>query len=337
MMPDVNRQIHLVDIPADKLEVSHFELKTAEIPGPGEGEALCRTLVLSLDAANRTWMQGATYRDALEVGDVMAGAVLAEIVESNDPSVAPGDIVQADSGWQEYAALPASALKKIKVRGPLSHHLGALGLSGLTAYFGVLEVGRPAHGETLLVSAAAGAAGNLAGQIAAINGCRVVGITGTAAKCAFLTDELGFDAAVNYRSDKFRGELKAACPDGVDMYFDNTGGDILGAALFRMNQGGRIICCGAVSQYDTTTPGPGPRGIPGLVITKRLRMEGFIVFDFAERYDEALDEIVGWIAAGRLKVVEDVLDGLESAPAGLVGLLAGENIGKRVVRVGDPS
>jgi NADPH-dependent curcumin reductase CurA len=225
------------------------------------------------------------------------------------------------------------------VLGPLTHHLSVLGITGLTAYFGLLRVGQPRPGGTVLVSAAAGATGNVVGQLARLKGCRAVGITGSDAKNDFLVDQLGFDAAVNHRSASFGDDLRRACPDGVDVYFDNVGGATLERALRSMNLHGRVVCCGAVSQYDTGNPaaGGGIFGVPGLVVTKRLRMEGFIVMDFLADWLEAIQELAGWIASGDVMVVEDVVEGLERAPEALIGLLAGDNVGKRMVRVGpDP-
>lgn len=332
-MGDVNRQIVLTRLPEDRLTADLFDLREAPVPTPGDGEVLCRTRLLSIDAANRAWMQGATYRDPITGGQVMAGFALAEVVASNDDAFVPGDIVEADSGWQDYAVVRARALGKVTVRGPLTHRLSVLGITGLTAYFGLLRVGRPVSGETVLVSAAAGATGNVVGQLAKLAGCRVVGVVGSDDKAAFLTDELGFDAVVSHRDPNLRGALKAACHSGIDVYFDNTGGPVLEAALSRMNMHGRIVCCGVVSQYDTSSPASGPKGVPGLLVTKRLRMEGFIVMDYFAERTAAEEELSASVAAGRLKVVEDVIDGLDRAPAALVGLLAGDNVGKRMVRV----
>jgi len=290
-------------------------------------------LLISLDAANRAWMQGATYRAALAAGQVMAGGSISEVVASNAPGFAPGDLVFADTGWQHYTALPAKLLTKQQRRGPLSHLLSVYGIAGLTAYFGLLQVGKPKAGETVVVSAAAGSVGSLVGQIAKIQGCRVVGIAGGAAKCAWLQTALGFDAVVDYKAGNLNGQLKAAAPKGIDVYFDNVGGDILEACLFRMNLGGRVACCGAVSQYDGAPPAHGPRGVPGLIVTKRLTLQGFVLFDFAAQFDAALGVLQGWVDGGRLKVPEDIIDGLEHTPQALIGLLAGENVGKRMVRV----
>ena len=328
-----NRQILVKELPEGPLEERHFELREAPLPTPGSGEVLTRTIYLSLDPANRAWMRGATYRAPVAAGEVMAGFTVAEVVDSHDPGFRSGDLVECNSGWQEHAVHPARALNRLELRGPLSHHLSALGGTGLTAYFGLLEIGRPRSGETVVVSAAAGATGSVAGQIARIQGCRTVGLAGSDEKCAWLTGEIGFDAAINYKTEEVRQALKEHCPDGIDVYFDNTGGEILEAALFRMNLHGRVVCSGVVSQYDTATPAPGPRGVPGLIVTKRLRMEGFIVSDFFQQRAEATDQLARWIADGQLVVREDILEGLDAAPRGLIGLLHGENIGKRMVRV----
>jgi len=328
-----NRQIVLEQLPQGKLTPDHFRLAQAEKPQPGEGEVLVRTRYISLDAANRAWMQGATYRAALAAGDVMAGGALAEVVESRAPGLAEGDMVFADTGWQDYAVLSGESLAKLPDLKPVTHLLSVYGVAGLTAYFGLLECGQPKRGETVVVSAAAGSVGSLVGQIAKIRGCKVVGIAGGAEKCAWLVDELGFDKAVDYKAGDVRRALRAACPQGIDVYFDNVGGEIFEAALFNMNNFGRIACCGAVSQYDGAAPSHGPRGVPGLIVTKRLNVRGFIVSDFNEQREGALSDLESWVESGKLKVLEDIVEGLENAPAALVGLLAGENRGKRMVKV----
>jgi hypothetical protein len=333
-MAATNRQILLMEMPKGKLTPASFQLAEAPIPRPAEGEVLVRARYVSLDAANRAWMQGVTYRSALEAGQVMAGGSLAEVVESRSPGLAPGDMVVAETGWQEYAAVPGKHLTKLPKVEPLTHLMSVYGVTGLTAYFGLLEVGRPKPGETVVVSAAAGAVGSVAAQIAKIKGCRVVGVAGGAEKCAWLTDELGLDAAIDYKAGGVRRAMREVCPSGVDVYFDNVGGDIFEAALFNMNNHGRIACCGAVSQYDDVPPAHGPRGVPGLIVTKRLKVDGFVVMDFYDKRDAALADLQAWVAAGKLKVQEDVIDGLENLPAALIGLLAGENRGKRMVRVG---
>ncbi len=329
-----NRQIVLDRLPiADRLAVDHFALNIAEIPAPGAGEVLLKTRYISLDAANRAWMQGATYRSALNAGQVMAGGGLSEVVQSNVDHLKPGDLVFADAGWQEYAVLPGRALQALPDLKPETHLLSVYGIAGLTAYFGLLKCGEPRAGETVVVSAAAGSVGSIVGQIAKIKGCRVVGIAGGEAKGRWLTDELGFDAAVDYKAPDFKRQLRAAVPDGIDVFFDNTGGDVFEACLFAMRNHGRIACCGAVSQYDGGPPPHGPRGVPGLIVTKRLNLRGFVVMDYAAENDQALADLQSWVADGRLKVKEDVIDGLENLPSALIGLLAGENLGKRMVRV----
>ncbi len=333
-MANINRQIVLDRLPqGDKLAADHFRLTQGPVPAPGEGEALLRTRYISLDAANRAWMQGATYRSALKAGDVMAGGALAEVVESRDASLKPGDLVFADTGWQDYAVLPAKHLTSTPAMAPMTHLLSVYGVAGLTAYFGLLKCGRPKAGETVVVSAAAGSVGSLVGQIAKIKGCRVVGIAGGEAKGALLVKDYGFDAVVDYKAGDTRRALRAACPDGIDVYFDNVGGDVFEAALFNMANHGRIACCGAVSQYDGAAPPHGPRGIPGLIVTRRLAVTGFVVMDFYDERDAALAELKSWVDSGKLKVPEDVIDGLEQLPAALIGLLAGENVGKRMVKV----
>jgi len=329
-----NRQIVLDRLPGgDKLSPDHFALKTGERPAAGEGEVLLKTRYISLDAANRAWMQGATYRSALEGGQVMAGGGLSEVVQSNVGHLKPGDLVFADAGWQEYATLPGKALKKLPDLKPETHLLSVYGIAGLTAYFGLLECGQPKAGDTVVVSAAAGSVGTIVGQIAKILGCRVVGIAGGEEKGRWLTEDLGFDEAVDYKANDFKRRLRAAVPDGIDVFFDNTGGDVFEACLFAMKNHGRIACCGALSQYDGAPPPHGPRGIPGLIVTKRLTLRGFVVMDFAAQNEKALADLQGWVASGKLKVQEDVIDGLENLPGALIGLLAGENRGQRMVRV----
>jgi NADPH-dependent curcumin reductase CurA len=327
-----NRQIVLDRLPgAEKLQPAHFRLTETPAPEPGEGEVLVRTRYISLDAANRAWMQGATYRSALESGQVMAGGALAEVVDSKAGHLKTGDLVWADTGWQDFAVLPAKRLSKLPAMQPETHLLSVYGVAGLTAYFGLLECGRPKAGETVVVSAAAGSVGSIAGQIAKIKGCKVIGIAGGAEKGRWLTDELGFDLALDYKDPEFKRQLRGL--GGVDVYFDNVGGDIFEACLFAMNNHGRIACCGALSQYDGAPPPHGPRGIPGLIVTKRLTLRGFVVMDFDDQREAALADLKGWVDSGQLKVSEDIVEGLENTPAALVGLLAGENRGKRMVKV----
>jgi len=333
MPATTNRQILLVETPKGKLAPEHFSLREAPMPAPKEGEVLLRVRYISLDAANRAWMQGATYREAVTAGTVMAGGAVAEVAESKAPGLAAGDLVFADTGWQDYAVLPAKRAIKLPRVEPMTHLLSVYGVAGLTAYFGLLRVGEPREGETVVVSAAAGSVGSLVGQIARIKGCRVVGIAGGKAKCDWLVGALGFDAAVDYKAGPLFKALKEAAPKGIDVYFDNVGGDILEACLFQMNNKGRVACCGAISAYDGAAPPAGPRGVPGLIVVKRLTLKGFIVTDFFAERDKAIADLVGWVVAGKLKVEEDVIDGLENTPRALIGLLAGDNRGKRMVRV----
>jgi NADPH-dependent curcumin reductase CurA len=263
----------------------------------------------------------------------MAGGAVAEVVESKSAAFSVGDLVFADTGWQDYAVLAARRLMKLPRIEPLTHLLSVYGIAGLTAYFGLLRIAAPREGETVVVSAAAGSVGSLVGQIAKIKGCRVVGIAGGAEKCDWLVKDLGFDAAVDYKAGPLFKALKAAAPKGIDVYFDNVGGDILEACLAQMTIGGRIACCGAISGYDGAAPAAGPRGVPGLIVVKRLTMKGFIVSDFFSERESAITELASWVASGRLKVEEDVIDGLENTPRALIGLLAGENRGKRMVKV----
>lgn len=328
-----NRQILLAETPKGKLGSEHFKLQNGTVPTPKDGEVLLKIRLISLDAANRAWMQGATYREAVGAGTVMAGGAIAEVVESNAPGFSHGDLVFADTGWQEYAALPAKKLLKVPNIHPMSHLLSVYGVAGLTAYFGLLDIGKPKEGETVVVSAAAGSVGSLVGQIAKIKGCKVIGIAGGKEKCDWVKSHLGFDECVDYKSGPVFKALKTAAPEGIDVYFDNVGGEIFEACLSQMKLHGRIACCGAVSAYDGAAPASGPRGIPGLIVVKRLRIEGFIVMDYYSQAMKAIGELQGWVASGKLKVYEDILEGIENTPKALIGLLAGDNLGKRMVRV----
>jgi NADPH-dependent curcumin reductase CurA len=335
-MSQKNRQFVLDQIPKGKLGKENFRLTEAPIPSPGEGEVLLRVRYVSLDAANRAWMLGPTYRAALKAGDVMAGGALAEVVESRSSALKPKDLVFGDTGWREYAVVPATAMMKVMPREPLSHAVSVYGIAGLTAYFGLLECGRPKAGETVVVSAAAGSVGSFVGQIARIKGCRVVGIAGGAEKCALLTSQLGFDAAVDYKRFvgkpmEFHQALQSACGGGIDVYFDNVGGETLDACLFGMKEHGRIAACGAVSRYDGAPP-YGVQGTP-MIVSRRITVRGFIVTDFFGQAPQALSDLEGWVRSGQLKVLEDIVDGFENLPAALIGLLAGDNICKRMVRV----
>ncbi|MGI9263535.1 MAG: NADP-dependent oxidoreductase [Gammaproteobacteria bacterium] len=331
---DENQQVLIDSLPEGKLAADNYRIESGPMPVPADDEVLVKTTAFSITAGTRAGLQGsASYAGAPRAGRVMNGSGVGEVVSSLCAEVPVGSRVKAATGWQQYSVHKGSDTELI----PESHdpilYLGPLGVSGLTAYFGLLDIGQPREGETVLVSAAAGSVGHLVGQIAKIKGARVVGVCGSNEKGELLVSELGFDAVVNYKNEDFRQTLKEATPDGVDVYFDNTGGMILQSALFRMNVGGRIACCGVVSQYDTDRPEPGPKGIPGLLINKRVNMHGFLVFDFAERYQQARGELHAWLASGELKSLTDEVQGLECAPGAFVDLLAGGNVGTRIVRL----
>lgn len=329
-----NKQVLIKSLPSGKLQASDYELAETPVPAPGANEVLIETTAFAITAGTRAGLQGsASYAGAPKAGIVMNALGVGRVVESNAEGLNPGDRVQAPTGWQSHCVADAKTVSKIDPEDDPVTWLGPLGINGLTAYFGLLEVGQPATGETVMVSAAAGSVGHMVGQIATIKGARAVGIASSDAKLATLTDTLGFAAGVNYREDDYREALKAATPDGVDVYFDNTGGPILGSALFRMNVGGRIACCGVVSQYDTDRPEPGPKGVPGLLVNKRIRMQGFLVFDFIKSYDKARADIRKWLKSGEMIMLNDEVQGLEAAPEAFVDLLAGGNVGTRVVRL----
>jgi NADPH-dependent curcumin reductase CurA len=329
-----NQQVVIAAVPDGPLSPEHFELRSAPAPVCGEGEVLCRTLALTIGAGQRAGLQGsASYAGAPQAGIVMGGTGVARVEASRAEGFAPGDLVVGPTGWQSLSVHKSRALRKVPAGSDPALHLGVLGTNGLTAYFGLLDLGKPQPGQTVVVSAAAGSVGHIVGQIAKRHGCRVVGVAGSEQKCGILTGELGFDAAVNYKEPSFRDAFKAATPDRIDVYFDNTGGDILGSALFRMNTHGRIVCCGAVSQYDTSKPSGSPRGIPGLLVNNRVHMMGFLVFDYADRYDEAREAMSGWIERGELVPRVTEYQGLAEAPRAFVGLLKGDTIGTTIVRV----
>ncbi|MDO8703828.1 MAG: NADP-dependent oxidoreductase [Sulfuricaulis sp.] len=329
-----NRQWIFARRPEGQLGVEHFEMRETASPAPGPGQVLVRVRAASIDPAQRAWILTETYRARLEPGEMMPSFGLAEVVESNTPGLKPGDIVEGNFGWQDYAVANPRHVMRRDATQALEHLIHLLGITGLTAYFGLLEVGRPRPGETVLVSAAGGAVGTLAAQIAKIGGCRVVGVAGGAEKCRWLTEELGLDAAVDYKAGGLREAMKAACPQGIDVYFDNTAGEILDSALSLMNQHGRVVCCGYVSQYDHAEPGGGgPLGVPGTLIAKRIRMEGFLALDFDKNRKSAEAALANWVKTGALKAPVHVVNGLENAPQALIDLLAGRNLGKMMVRV----
>jgi len=325
-------------VPDGPLSEEHFALESVPAPTPAEGEVLVRVQALTIGAGQRAGLQGsASYAGAPTAGVTMGGTGVGVVTASRAADIDEGQTVVGPTGWTTDAVVGAHLLRVVDTGGATvdpALHLGVLGTNGLTAYFGLLSVGDPAPSDTVVVSAAAGSVGHIVGQLAKIRGCRVVGVAGSDEKCRLLEDELGFDAAVNRRSPDFRAEFKAATPDRIGVYFDNTGGEILGSALFRMATHGRIVCCGAVSAYDTADPSPSPRGIPGLLVNNRVRMEGFLVFDFADRYDEARRRMTSWIEAGDLQPRHVEYESLAAAPAAFVDLLAGRTLGTVVVRTG---
>jgi NADPH-dependent curcumin reductase CurA len=328
-----NLQIRLAARPHGLPKESDFEQTREAVPEPGDGEILVKVLYLSLDPAMRGWMTDRkSYIEPIKIGDVMRGLTIGEVAASRHADFAVGDRVSGTFGWQQWALSKGQGVEKLPGHLPPELFLGPLGMTGLTAYFGLLDVGALKDSEQVVVSAAAGAVGSVVGQIAKIHGCRVVGIAGGADKCRFLKEELGFDVAVDYKAADFPEALKAACPKGIDVYFDNVGGEILDHCLRYLNRGARVPICGAISQYNATEAVPGPANYLSLLVN-RARMEGFIVFDFRARYAEALQRLGTWVAAGRIAAKYDIVDGLENAPTALNRLFTGENTGKLIVRV----
>jgi NADPH-dependent curcumin reductase CurA len=331
----LNRQWLLARRPQGMVRANDFRLVVNPLPGIGEGEILVHNQLLSCDPTQRGWMAYDTYLPAVQIGDVMRGIAVGEVTSSRHPDFRVGQIVQGLFGWQEWAAVnPAKIPFCVLVPEEMSPELGVslLGLTGLTAYFGLLEVGQAKASDTVLISGAAGATGSVAGQIAKLLGCRVVGIAGGPEKCARLLEEWGFDAAIDYKSENILTRLRKTCPTGVDLFFDNVGGDALDAALLSLALHGRIVLCGAMSTYNLDGPAPGPRNYLRL-LTRRARMEGFVVTDYMARADEAIAHLACWHQEGRIKQRVDVVTGFENAPAALARLFAGENQGKQLVRI----
>jgi NADPH-dependent curcumin reductase CurA len=329
----VNHKWELAARPVGLVKRSDWKYAEEPVREPRDGELLVKILYISLDPAMRGWInETRSYVPPVGIGEVMRAGGLGRVVTSKNPSFLPGDFVTGFLGVQEYAISDGKALTKIDPKAPLPVYLGALGMTGFTAYFGLLEVGQPKPGETVVVSAAAGATGMVVGQIAKIKGCRAVGIAGGPEKCNFIVKELGFDAAIDYKSEDVRKALQQHCPKGIDIYFDNVGGDILDAALSQLARGARVLLCGAISQYNNTTPIKGPSNYLSLLIS-RATMKGFLVFDYASRYGEAAREMAGWYASGKLKSREDVEQGLENFPEVFLKLFKGENIGKLMLKI----
>jgi NADPH-dependent curcumin reductase CurA len=335
----VNRQLLLAKRPVGEPTSDDFEVREQDPPTPGEGEALVKVLQISLDPAMRGWMSDApSYLPPVGLGEVMRAGTAGVVVESNSDTLAPGDHVVGILGVQEQAVADAKALTKVDPSmAPLATFLGALGMPGLTAYFGLTEVGNLAEGDTVVISGAAGAVGSVAGQVAKAKGAsNVVGIAGGPDKCAWLVDDLGFDAAIDYKSENVGRRLHEVCPDGINVYFDNVGGDILDAALANLAWGARVVICGAISQYNAEGGMRGPSNYMMLLV-RRARMQGFLVFDYAKQYGDALAEMGPWVAGGQLKAREEIVSGsIDDFPATLMKLFRGENMGKLVLQVAEP-
>lgn len=328
-----NRQILLRQRPVGEPTRDSFELVERPVPEPAEGEVLVRVLFLSLDPYMRGRISDAkSYSPPVPVGGVIVGRTVSRVVASRAPGFAPGDLAFGDTGWRDYAALPATALRKLDPPpSPPSLALGVLGMPGMTAYVGLLDIGQPKAGETVVVSAATGAVGGVVGQIARLKGGRVVGIAGGPDKCRYAVETLGFDACVDHRGPDLPGALAAACPKGIDVYFENVGGAVVEAVWPLLNDFARVPVCGLIAQYNDITPRPGPT--LRFVLTKRLTVRGFIVSDHAARTADFERDMAAWVRNGKVKFREDVVDGLENAPDAFIGLLRGRNFGKLVVRV----
>ena len=335
-MTITNRQIRLAARPVGMPKDSDWNLTTEPVRAIVDGEVLVKIIYVSLDPAMRGWMNDSkSYMVPVGVGEVMRAGVLGTVVASKNAGFAIGDHVIGMLGVQQYAVSDGTGLTRFDSRrAPLPVYLGALGMPGMTAYFGLLEIGRPQPGETVVVSGAAGAVGSVVGQIARIKGCRVVGIAGGPTKCDYVSKGLRFDAVIDYKAENVKAALAQACPNGIDVYFDNVGGEILDAALERLALGARVIICGAVSQYNNTGPTEGPSNYLSLLVN-RASMTGMLVFDYHARYGEAVREIAGWMAAGQLISTEDIVVGIEKFPQALLMLFKGENMGKLILRVND--
>jgi hypothetical protein len=331
-----NHQFRLAARPVGAVKRSDFNYVDEPARSPGDNEVLVKTLYLSLDPAMRGWMnEGKSYIPPVQLGEVMRAGGVGKVVESKHPQFKAGDFVYGTLGIQEYATIDGKGLSKVDPSvAPLPVYLGTLGMPGMTAYFGLLDIGKPQPGETVVVSGAAGAVGTVVGQIAKIKGCRVVGIAGGKEKCEYLTQTLGFDAAIDYKSEDVKKSLRQHCPKGVDVYFDNVGGDILDTVLTQLARKARIVICGAISQYNSTTGVKGPSNYLSLLVN-RASMTGMVVFDYADRYADAGREMAGWYQAGQLKTREDIVTGLETFPEALLKLFSGENFGKLVFKVAD--
>ena len=338
MVATTNHQIRLAAHPVGFPSTNDFDAAEEPIPVPGEGQMLCRTIYLSLDPYMRGRMnQGPSYAPGVQIGETMGGGTVSQVVESRLGGYQTGDFVLTANGWQEYALSDGVGVRKLDPEAaPISTALGVLGMPGHTAFCGLLDLGKPKPGETVVVSAASGAVGAVVGQIAKIQGCRVVGIAGAQKKCDYVTSELGFDACVSHRVDDLPKTLGDACPDGIDVYFENVGGKVFEAVLPLLNTFSRVPICGRIANYNDTGPSEAPNLVPklmGLTLVRRITLRGFIIFDHRDREPDFLRDVSAWIRDGSLKYREDIVDGLENAVSAFQGLLRGENFGKLLVRV----
>ena len=340
MTARTNRQVQLAARPAGSPKDTDFTLVETPVPSPGRGQMLSRTIYPSLDPYIRGRMNARlSYAKSVEIGQVMTAGTVSQVVESNIAGYAAGDFVLGANGWQEYALSDGQGTSKLDPREtPISTAVGVLGMPGLTAYVGLLDIGRPKAGETVVVSAASGAVGAVVGQIAKIKACRVVGVAGAQQKCDYVTGDLGLDACVSHLRQDLAHELKAACPDGIDVYFENVGGKVFEAVSPLLNNFARVPVCGRIANYNMTDPPPGPDLVPklmGRVLVRRLTLQGFIVFDHADRQQDFLKDVGAWIRSGQLIYKEDIVDGIENAVSAFQGLFQGKNFGKLLVRVSD--
>lgn len=337
MTESINRQYYLASRPTTLPTPGHVPFRDVPLPEPADGEAIIRNIYISLDPAIRGWMSEVNnYIEPIAIGDPIRSSVIGRVVKTCSDLLAEGDIVMSLGGWERYTRGAAAAMTKLDENSgiPLSNFLSVLGPTGLTAYFGLLDVGRPKAGETVLVSAAAGAVGSVVGQIAKMQGCRVVGIAGSDEKCHWITSELGFDQAINYKTcGDYQAAIRQACPQGVDVYFDNVGGDILDAALMCLNKFARVAVCGWISTYNDPDA-PGPKNLWQLV-AQSVTVQGFVVLDYQDRFSEGIEQLAGWVMAGKLKFREDIVDGLDNVLPTFLKLFDGSNSGKLIIRNSD--
>ena len=340
MTQSVNRRIVLASRPVGEPVADNFRLETVPQPTPADGQLLLQALYLSIDPYMRGRMSEAkSYAPPVPLGEVMVGGTVSRVIHSRHPDFQAGELVMAYTGWQEYALSDGQGLFKLGDLAQPSLALGVLGMPGFTAYMGLLDIGQPKPGETVVVAAASGAVGSVVGQIAKLQGCRVVGIAGGARKCDYVVETLGFDACIDHQAPDLAEQLAAACPDGIDVYFENVGGKVFDAVLPLLNPKARVPVCGLIAHYNATGLSEGPDRLPlltGTLLKQRIRMQGFIIFDdYGPRYPEFLQQMSRWVAEGKIHFCEDIVHGLEAAPAALMGLLKGENFGKLIVKLAD--